>query len=89
MGLNKRVPNVDPEVLQSGFGVNFYFGLANLRGKSPANFSANVGGKFFPQMFGLVSSGFRPPQKFPPKIHAQNSRSNLSAFLSNLTFFNP
>ena len=37
------------------------------------------------EFFGLVFPGFKATQK----IHAQNSRPELSAFLSNFTFLNP
>ena len=47
----------------------------------PANFSANFDGEFC----GLVFPGLQATQK----IHAQNSRPELSAFLSNFTFLNP
>ena len=70
-----RGPKIDPKVLRSGFGLNFYFGLANL-GELLANFSANSSANFSRECFGLVSL---PPLKF----HPQNSRPKLSAFLSN------
>ena len=57
------------EVLQSGFGVIFYFGLANL-GHLPANFSVNFDGDFFRESFGLVFHDFRPTIKFTAQIHA-------------------
>ena len=37
------------------------------------------------EFFGLVFPGLQATQK----IHAQNSRPELSAFLSNFTFLNP
>ena len=40
---------------------------------------------FDSEFFGLVFPGFQAT----PKIHAQNSRPELSAFLSNFTFLNP
>ena len=40
---------------------------------------------FDSEIFGLVFPGFQGTQK----IHAQNSRPELSAFLSNFTFLNP
>ena len=40
---------------------------------------------FDSEFFGLVFLGFQATQK----IHAQNSRPELSAFLSNFTFLNP
>ena len=40
---------------------------------------------FDSEFFGLVFPGFQATQK----IHAQNSRPELSAFLSNFTFLNP
>ena len=45
------------------------------------NFSANFDSEFF----GLVFPGLQATQK----IHAQNSRPELSAALSNFTFLNP
>ena len=42
---------------------------------------ANFDGEFF----GLVFPGFQATQK----IHAQNSRPELSSFLSNFAFLNP
>ena len=71
--------DVEPEVLQSGFGVIFLFWpgefLENCR-----QISRKFDGDFFPQIF-------RPYffQSFPPP----NSRPNVSAFLSNFTFSNP
>ena len=62
--------SVDPEVLQSGFGVIFQFGLANVR-KIAGEFLS----EFLQRSFFLVSSGVQAPQKkFMPKIHAQNRR---------------
>ena len=63
-------PKVDPEVLQSGFSVNFFL-ARRIFGKLPANFSAHFDGnfsakfdgKFFPQFFPKNS---RP--KFTPRI---------------------
>ena len=40
---------------------------------------------FDSEFFGLVFPGFQATQK----IHALNSRPELSAFLSNFTFLNP
>ena len=40
---------------------------------------------FESEFFGLVFPGFQATQK----IHAQNSRPELSVFLSNFTFLNP
>ena len=74
-----------PDVMQSRFGVIFFcFGSASCR-KLLANFSANFDGEFDSEFFGLGFAGFRPPKK----MHAQNSRPELSAFLSNFTFLNP
>ena len=74
---------VEPEVLQSGFVVNFYFGLANF-GKSPANFSANFDGESFREFFGLSRiSGPSPPKnknsrlKFTPRIVGHSSPISL------------
>ena len=65
--------NFDPEALQSGFGVKFFFwGLVNL-GKLPANVSANFSSDFLSAHFSaLFLQGFKaPPQKknhITPKI---------------------
>ena len=71
--------------MQSGFGVNFLFWSGefeeNCRRISLRILMANFDSEFF----GLVFSGFQVTQK----IHAQNSRPELSAFLSNFTFMNP
>ena len=55
--------------------------LGNCRRISQRNLRAN----FDTKIFGLVFPGFQATQK----IHAQNSRPELSAFLSNFTFLNP
>ena len=55
-------------------------------GKSPTNFSANFDGDFF------FLQNFRPcfsRASGPHKKIAQNSRPELSAFLSNFTFSSP
>ena len=82
---NWSVKDVDPNVLQSGFGVIFLFWPGefneNCRGISQRISMANFDCEFF----GLVFP-FQAPQK---KVHAQNSRPNLSAFLSNFAFSNP
>ena len=71
--------------MQSGFGVNFLFWSGeiseNCRRISQRILMANFDSEFF----GLVFPGFEPTQK----IHAQNARPELSAFLSNFTFLNP
>ena len=70
-----------PDVMQSGFGVNFLFWSGefweNCRRISQRILMANFSALFF--------QGFRSPQK----IHAQNSRQELSAFLSNFTLLKP
>ena len=63
--------------MQSGFRVIFEFLVRRILGKLPANFDG--------EFFGLVFPGFQATQK----IHARNSRPELSAFLSNFTFLNP
>ena len=74
-------PLVDPKVMQSGFGLIFYSGLANLgkilncRRISPRILPANFSRELFLQGFSL------------PKKNHQNSRQKLSAFLSNFTFW--
>ena len=55
--------------------------VRRILGRLPANFSANFDSEFF----GLVFPGFQATQK----IHAQNSRPESSAFLSNFTLLNP
>ena len=71
--------------MQSGFGVKFLFWSGefeeNCRRISQRILMANFDSDFL----GLVFQGFRPPKK----IHAQNSRPELSAFLSNFTFSKP
>ena len=78
---------VGPVVMQRGFGVTFLFWPSefeeNCRWISQRNLMANFDGEFF----GLVFPGFHAHPK--KKIHAQNSRPELSAFLSNFTFLNP
>ena len=59
----------------------FFILVRRILGKLPANFSANFDGEFF----GLVFPGLQATQK----IHAQNSRPELSAFISNFTLLNP
>ena len=44
---------------------------------------------FFCEFFGLVFPGFQAPPPPQKKIHAQDSRPESSAFLSNFTFSNP
>ena len=46
----------EPEVLQSGFGVNFLILAQQILGKLPAHFSANFDGDAFRELFGLVFS---------------------------------
>ena len=74
-----------PDVVQSGFGVNFLFWsgefLGNCRRISQRILKANFDSEFF----GLVFPGFQATQK----IHAQNSRPELLAVLSNFHFLEP
>ena len=70
--------------MQSGFGVNFFWSgefEENCRRISQRSLMANSDSEFF----GFVFPGFQATQK----IHAQNSRPELLAFLSNFTFLNP
>ena len=71
--------------MQSGFRVNVLFWsgecLENCWRISQRILMANLIANFSALFF----KGFRPPQK----IHAQNSRPELSAFISNFTFLNP
>ena len=54
-------------------------------GKLPANFSSNFNGEILLQIFRpCFFQDFWPPKN----IYAQNSRPELSAFLSNFTFSN-
>ena len=63
----------------------FYFGPANCR-KIAGEFLSEFRWRILIANFSaLFFQGFRSPQK----IHAQNSRPELSAFLSNFTFLNP
>ena len=81
---------VDPEVLQSGFGVIFNILAWRNLGKLQANFSANFDGDFFRNFFGLVFQGFRtpPPQKrITPKIHSQTCRHSSPISLSRTQHF--
>ena len=56
-------------------------------GKLPANFSAKFDGE---NVSAHVSALFSfPGFQAPEKIHAQNSRPELLAFLSTFTFSNP
>ena len=76
--------DVDPEVLQSGCAVIFYFDLAKLR-KLPVNLSANFDGKF---LMLIVSALFFPG--FRPKLTLPNCRlpSPISHFETQF-FFTP
>ena len=75
----------EPEVLQSGFGVIFYFGLPNFR-TIAGDFLSEVRWRTVSEYFSaLFFEGFRRPKE----IHALNSRPNLSAFLSIFTFSSP
>ena len=63
----------------------FYFGPANFR-KIAGEFLSEFWWRILIAKFSaLFFQGFRPTRK----IHAQNSRPELSAFLSNFTFSNP
>ena len=79
---SREMPLLEPEVLQSGFGGDFFILAWRILGK--ANFSANVDGKSFPRIFRSFSRGVTPP----PKTHAQNLRPNVSPFLSKFTYSN-
>ena len=66
---------LDPEVLQSGFGLSFLVWSGEFLGESPTTFSGNSSLNLFPWIFGpCFSRGFRSPPKVTPKIHAQNCR---------------
>ena len=64
-------PLLEPEVLQSRFGVDILFWPGEYLGKLPANLSANFDDEIFTRIFQPCNfQGLRPPQK----IHAQNRR---------------
>ena len=77
----RNMKSIEPEALQSGFGVYFLFGPANfseiageiLSDFSLRNFPANVL-PFFLQ-------GFRPPKKITPNTHAQNCLNSSRIWL--------
>ena len=71
--------------MQRGFGVNFLFWSSEFQENCRRNSQRNLMANFDSDFFGLLFPGFQATQK----IHAQNSRPELSAFLSNFTFFNP
>ena len=71
-----RGPFLEPGALQSGFRVTLR-GPANFR-KIAGEFSANLVANVLREFFGLIFPGF--------PAHAQNSRPELSALLSNFIF---
>ena len=73
--------SVDPELLQSGFWVKFLFWSGEFQEKCRRISQRISIANFDSESFGLVFPRFR----LPPKIHAPNSRPNLSAFLFNFT----
>ena len=77
--------NFGPDVMQSGFGVNFLFWSGEFQENCRRISQRILMTNFDSEFFGLVFPGLQATQK----IHAQNSRPELSAFLSNLTFLNP
>ena len=70
-----QLGNLDPEVLQSGIGLIFCFGLANLSKIAPANFSVSSSANFSRDLFDLVSPGLQAPKNISP----ENSRPKLLA----------
>ena len=73
---------VEPEVLQSGFWVNFLSWLGEIE-ENCRQISQRI-------LMATFSANFRPCFSGPPqKFHVQNSHPNLSAFLSIVTFSNP
>ena len=73
---------LEPEVLQSGFGVKFLFWPSEFYENCQRISQRNLMSRFFPRFFRpCFFPGFRAPQK----IHAQTSRPELSACLSNFT----
>ena len=62
------VPFVDPEILQSRFGVNFLFWSGEFSENCP-QISQRVRQRISP-FFGLVSPGFRPPPPKKKNFHA-------------------
>ena len=73
-----------PRLCRADLGWNFYLGPANFR-EIAGEFLSEFWWRILSGFFGLVFPGFQATQK----IHAQNSRPELSAFLSNFTFLNP
>ena len=64
--------NLGPDIMQSGFGVNFYFGPANFRKIAGEFWWRILMANFDSEFFGLVFPGFQATQKITPKIHVQN-----------------
>ena len=74
-----------PTLCRADLGWIFSFGPANF-GKIAREFLSEFWWRILIANFSaLFFQAFRPPQK----VHAQNSRPELSAFLSNFTFLNP
>ena len=81
-GREDRSQMLVPTFCRADLGWNFYFGPANLR---------KIAGEFFSEVWwrilianfsALFFQGFRPPEKFTPKIHVQNCRHSSPISLS-------
>ena len=74
----------DPEVLQSGFGANLKFGMANFRKIARKILSEFLPDNFLANVLALFLQGFRPP---PPqkKSHAQNCRQSLNEWAKGIS----
>ena len=71
--------------MQSGFGENFLFWSSEFQENRRRISQRILMANFDCKIVGLVFLGLQATQK----IHALNSRPELSAFLSNFTFLNP
>ena len=80
---------IDPEFLQSGFGLNFFFLAWRILGKLPVNFSVNCDVEFFLQIFRPCFSGVSAPQKFTRKILSQTCRHSSPISLSQAQHWEP
>ena len=71
-----RIGSVDPEVLQSGFGVNLLSWSGEFEENSSQIYQRISSANFFCEFFGLASPGFQPlpppkknsPPKFTPRF---------------------
>ena len=80
-------PIVDPEVLQSGFGLNFVFWSGEWSENSP-QISQRIRQRIFVASFRpCFSRASGALKKFSPKIHTQNCRNSLLSDLVNQKVF--